>query len=549
MSSDKASGRVTSAFERWLESLRTRDPDLHRELLARRDQRLTAPARQLVLESGATRLSTDGAIVLETIVREGRPAVPVRDDRIVLNGAVADSASRIMIERLVAATPFLEPLLPLVGRIDVSNYPGNVAYVGTGWLVDRDVVITNCHVAELIARHDGRGYLFRAGRFGDLLEVDIDYRREMESEVRITARVTEVIWIEPDVTAPDIAFLRVGVRSDGSRPGWIDLASEDASPDANVATIGYPARASSNIIPDQAWMERIYGGTYDIKRVAPGKMTLPNRGWATHDCTTLGGNSGSVVVDLQSGKAVGLHFAGKYMVENYAIPVSLICRYLRQEPWREPRNGGRRPSASQSDPQGEPAPEEPKSPASALTYSGRSFSVTIPLTITVSFGVPVFDDKPQVVSGEADGRPPRQEPLIQASKSIEDVARALARTLNIDGVLAVRPGYVITDIGLSGRDCLVLSTHPARLKETRLQAPDAFEGLPVEVRPAPIGDQLGSAAVPIEEAVTSVAYNNNERRGSGFQLRLDRASDVGRLSCRTRAKLAGSVAIPNRSRA
>ena len=33
-------------------------------------------------------------------------------------------------------------------------------------------------------------------------------------------------------------------------------------------------------------------------------------GYFTHDCTTLGGNSGSVVLDLTTGEAVGLHFAG-----------------------------------------------------------------------------------------------------------------------------------------------------------------------------------------------------------------------------------------------
>src|SRR5262249_28818224 len=98
--------------------------------------------------------------------------------------------------------------------------------------------------------------------------------------------------------------------------------------------VGYPARAPSSVIPDQAWMDRLYAGHYDVKRIAPGKMGGLSHGWTTHDCTTLGGNSGSVVLDMKSGKAVALHFAGQYMVENYAVPASVVARYARNRPWQ-----------------------------------------------------------------------------------------------------------------------------------------------------------------------------------------------------------------------
>ena len=47
-----------------------------------------------------------------------------------------------------------------------------------------------------------------------------------------------------------------------------------------------------------------------------------------HDCTTLGGNSGSVVVDLDSGKALGLHFSGKFLTTNYAVRADIVKRLL-----------------------------------------------------------------------------------------------------------------------------------------------------------------------------------------------------------------------------
>ena len=38
-----------------------------------------------------------------------------------------------------------------------------------------------------------------------------------------------------------------------------------------------------------------------------------------HDASTLGGNSGSCVVDLETNQVIGLHFAGLYMQYNEAL--------------------------------------------------------------------------------------------------------------------------------------------------------------------------------------------------------------------------------------
>lgn len=44
----------------------------------------------------------------------------------------------------------------------------------------------------------------------------------------------------------------------------------------------------------------------------------------THDCSTLGGNSGSAVVDLDTHQVVGLHFGGKYLTGNSAHVLSTL---------------------------------------------------------------------------------------------------------------------------------------------------------------------------------------------------------------------------------
>ena len=60
-------------------------------------------------------------------------------------------------------------------------------------------------------------------------------------------------------------------------------------------------------------MERIYGKIYNKKRLAPGGVTGVEPTRILHNCTTLGGNSGSVVIDLDSGEALGLHFSGSFL--------------------------------------------------------------------------------------------------------------------------------------------------------------------------------------------------------------------------------------------
>ena len=106
----------------------------------------------------------------------------------------------------------------------------------------------------------------------------------------------------------------------------IPLSDRGPSPGAHVAVIGYPARDSR--IPDFSLMQSIFGDVYDRKRLAPGQILDARHDVVTHDCSTLGGNSGSVVLDLADGRAVALHFAGRFLKSNSAVPAALVADRL-----------------------------------------------------------------------------------------------------------------------------------------------------------------------------------------------------------------------------
>jgi phosphatidylserine/phosphatidylglycerophosphate/cardiolipin synthase-like enzyme/V8-like Glu-specific endopeptidase len=511
----------TSIFQKWFNSLSSKDPALHEELRGRFEERVATP--EAVMRGGVTlermeRESTRDVreLVLETIVREGRPAIPILDNKISFQNAIVDAAAQTIVDRLKQAAATVEPCLPLVGRIDVDNYPGAITYVGTGWLIEPNVAVTNRHVAEVIARHNNGNFKFRPGRFGEELRVSFDYRHELGLNAKDVVRVVRVIWIEPASTGPDIAFIELERRIDGTKKPAISLADNDATPDSEVVVIGYPARAPEHIIPNQEWMDQIYGGKYDVKRIAPGLAGATSRGWATHDCTTLGGNSGSVVVDMNSGKAVALHFAGLYMIENYAVPASTIKKYLQQRPWQGESVTKQVVSSNRQSQGGStslmPSTQSPP-PAGSVTSKVEtridrgSVSVTIPLTITVSLGPDGETSGTTTSGGAATG--------IAAAGNIDEAARQFQREHRAEGIYSVWPGYKIQEGKLTDIECLVVSAHPERLESVRSAVPSTFGKFPVEVRPASTTEMMEATGL-IQEAVSTISYNDDERTGEGF---------------------------------
>ena len=89
-------------------------------------------------------------------------------------------------------------------------------------------------------------------------------------------------------------------------------------------------------------MNRLFGDKYNVKRLAPGQVMRVEDELLMHDCSTLGGNSGSPIVDLATGEVLGLHFSGVFLRENRGVPIDYVLNRLEklnQLPHR-PRPGG-----------------------------------------------------------------------------------------------------------------------------------------------------------------------------------------------------------------
>uniref|UniRef100_A0AAU2JZX0 Serine protease n=1 Tax=Streptomyces sp. NBC_00049 TaxID=2903617 RepID=A0AAU2JZX0_9ACTN len=212
-----------------------------------------------------------------------------------------------------------------VGRVEVSGH-ADLDWLGTGFLVSPFAVMTNRHVAAEFAGADGRGgFTFRQG-----MGARIDTAEELgapAADRSFEFDVTEVIGIHEDV---DMALLRVAPAAGGGGALPTPLAvAADAPPDLTgrpVYVVGYPAADGRRNEP--AAMSRIFMDVYNVKRLQPGTATglVPDgpagSGFTmTHDCSTLGGNSGSPVFDLADHRVLGLHFGGRFRSGNFAVPL------------------------------------------------------------------------------------------------------------------------------------------------------------------------------------------------------------------------------------
>jgi endonuclease G len=255
------------------------------------------------LESLQPAQAPEQAIALESIVlRRTRPVLAIRDNDTKLE-FIDKADSDIWLTRLTTAKPLLDNAIRAVGRIDLQG--ARLDWVGTGWLVAENILVTNRHVAREFATRKGDGYTFQTGLNGPM-SADIDFLQEIDNPARLVFRLIKPLYIEEE-PGPDLSFFEVEITSGNSKLAVpIGLAAQIAVTQ-NVATIGYPAYDSR--IPEPSLMEDIFGKTYNKKRLAPGGVTEVEPTRILHNCTTLGGNSGSAVIDLDSGSDCWTTFA------------------------------------------------------------------------------------------------------------------------------------------------------------------------------------------------------------------------------------------------
>jgi endonuclease G, mitochondrial len=344
---------------------------------------------------------------LEAIVMpQNRPVVFVRDNSY---DDVPDPWSKL---NPASVKSSISALFSKIGRIELPLNP-LIPYGGTGFVVGDGLLMTNRHVAQLFSSGLGMRIKYQTGGSA------IDFKRQIDTADDDRTAFLSVKGVEMIHPFWDMALLRVeGLPSSGALP--LSVSSPEDLVDRDIIVVGYPARDFRSDLDVQ---DRIFGGKYNVKRLQPG-TARPRAKIAsfesvvnamTHDASTLGGNSGSAVIDVQTGQLVALHFAGEYLKANYAVPMYELARDRRVAPllnftgsvastnewepaWRSTEDEAPKPAAATASSGSAPAAplQSPSAPTPAVSApaSGLVASWTIPLHVSVSLGQPVMAGQP-----------------------------------------------------------------------------------------------------------------------------------------------------------
>ncbi len=211
-------------------------------------------------------------------------------------------------EVLERRRPLVDPVLPAVGRfIDLdSPYP----YSTTAFLVAPDVALTMA--VGLPAAGIGRCV--------------VDFA-DGEQEPARTVPVTEALGTVGTGDGVVVA-LRLGTGPGVTLPAPLRPVGRLPAPShgRTVFVAGFPER-DARVPPAAA---AVFGDVYGVKRVQPGQLLEVTETDILHDCLTMAGNSGSPVLDLDSGLVLAVHYAAEWLEYKRGRAVSLWTPAVRQ---------------------------------------------------------------------------------------------------------------------------------------------------------------------------------------------------------------------------
>jgi len=205
----------------------------------------------------------------------------------------------------------VRPSLYTVGRLDDSAGKG----IGTGFLVSDKLLVTNTHVLEILS--NGTRELERG---------QATVRFKSEWNVVPDERPFDVVKVIAVHDTLDLSLLEVDPVPLGNDRKVLAVDSAPAAKGDAIVVLGYPQNDSAR---NPMFVSSIFGNRFGVKRAAPGELIAAKASGVYHDCSTLGGNSGSPVVSLKSRQIVAVHCACSFMFRNESVPGPGLGEFIK----------------------------------------------------------------------------------------------------------------------------------------------------------------------------------------------------------------------------
>lgn len=275
-------------------------------------------------DASDTPLTPQEFIALESVVMlDGiRPSVRFQDQQLKWADVTLGEWETVT----QSASADIEIVAKSVGRINLAS-----RQMGTGFMVSDTLLMTNRHVLQGIGHWDGLGWSINPDVTVDFSDQGINTRGHYLSG-RIIASTQEIDATALDFSKSDYALLELG-GADLPPALMLEESISDVITSRPVYTIGYPGKPMPGA-ERFSLLKDIFDFDFGIKRFAPGEVEQNLSAFAQHgstsvfghDCTTLGGCSGSPIVDLgdTNARVVGVHFSGLKRVSNYAHSLAAL---------------------------------------------------------------------------------------------------------------------------------------------------------------------------------------------------------------------------------
>ena len=205
----------------------------------------------------------------------------------------------------------IAPFLASIGRVErIWDDPRRLC--GTGFLVSHDTILTNRHVLDDLS--------FASRVLSDDMAV-IKFRYEyggspQEQPVKITG-------VRAYSRTHDLALLEIEPQPNRCT---IAIADRKADVDERVVAIGFPGEKSDR---NPRFVEALFGSALGVKRGSPGRVLGVDEQGVSHDCSTLGGSSGSPVFSQAGGDVIGVHYSGVFAWRNDAVTGPIAAAFVR----------------------------------------------------------------------------------------------------------------------------------------------------------------------------------------------------------------------------
>lgn len=230
----------------------------------------------------------------------------------------------------------IETVAQSVGRINLNGQQ-----IGTGFVVTDTDIMTNRHVLEKIGEQVNGAWNIHEGVTISFSDDGQNVCATLKQNGTRTDNVKAVTG--QDFRPLDYAIIPVDPTGSGSKlpnPLGLEETRSYVMSNREVYVLGYPGRPQPGTERFSV-LKAMFQSEYGIKRFCPGYISASfddihadsNNTIFGHDCTTLGGNSGSPVIDLgdNSASVVGLHFGGDRQVSNYAHSMAALRNEFENE--------------------------------------------------------------------------------------------------------------------------------------------------------------------------------------------------------------------------